>query len=147
TMRLLTLLLYALALGCRGSAGAATDDQEIATPEQHPDQQATVAAEHAMAEMVSNEDLHLRLTPLRPPAPGDSTRAAEVLAVIRRELARYRDIRVAEGDGFREYVPAGGAPVRHFTKLLWAIQARNGLSPAHPTSLLYHSAPDGGLTL
>src|SRR5438552_19135023 len=119
----------------------------MATPEQHPDEHAAMAAEHAMAGMVSNEDLHLRLTPLRSPAPGDSARAAEILAGMRRELAKYRDVRVAEDDGFREFIPAAGAPVRHLTKLRWALQARNGLDPARPTSLLYQAGADRSLTL
>ncbi|HYT84302.1 MAG TPA: hypothetical protein VEK77_09935 [Gemmatimonadales bacterium] len=144
-MRRVAFLLYVLAVGCRGNAAAA-DEQDMAAPEQHPDEHAAAAAERAMAGMVA-EDLHLRLTPLRPVAPGDSARAAEVLAVMRRELARYRDVRVAQGDGFRQFIPAGGAPVQHFTKLRWALQARNGLDPARPTSLLYERAADGNLTL
>lgn len=145
-MRRVALLLYVLVAGChRGSA--ATDDQDMATPEQHPDEHAAMAADHAMAGMVTNEDLHMRLTPVRSPAPGDSARAAEVLAVMRRELARYRDVRAAEADGFRNFIPAGAAPIQHFTKILWAFQARNGLNPARPTSLLYERAADGTLTL
>src|SRR5438876_11832960 len=148
-MRHAVLLLYVLAAGCHrgGGGGAAPDDQDMATPEQHPDEHAAMAAEHAMAGMVSNEDLHLRLTPVRPPAPGDSTRAAEILAVMRRELAKYRDVHVAQDDGFREFIPAAGAPVRHSTKPRWAIQSRNGLDPARPTSLLYQAGLDGSLTL
>src|SRR5438034_8502723 len=96
-MRRLVFLLYVLAAGCHRS-GAAPDDQDVATPEQHPDEHAAMAAEHAMAGMVSNEDLHMRLTPQRPPGAGDSARAAEVLAVMRRELARYRDVHAAEAD-------------------------------------------------
>ncbi len=142
------LLLYVLVSACHRNAGSVpVDDQEMAAPEQHPDEHAAMAAEHAMAGMVSHEDLHLRLTPVRPPAPGDSTRAAEILAVMRRELAKYRDVRVAQDDGFRKFIPAAGAPVRHFTKLRWAIQSRNGLDPARPTSLLYQAGPDGSLTL
>ena len=146
-MRYALLLLYVVAAGChRGGGAPATDDQAM-TPEQHPDEHAAMAADHAMAGMVSNEDLHMRLTPLRPLAPGDSARAAEVLAVMRRELAKYRDIHAAEADGFRNYIPAGAAPIEHFTKIRWAFQARNGLDPARPTSLLYQRAADGGLTL
>lgn len=143
-MRRATLLLYALLVACHRSGGGAGEP-----PEQQPDEQATMAAEHAMAGTVSNEDLHLRLTPLRPAAPGDSARAAQVLGVMRRELARYRDVRVAEADGFRQFLPGAGgaAPVQHFTKLRWAIQARNGLDPARPTSLLYERAADGSLAL
>ncbi len=119
----------------------------MAAPQQHPDEHAGVAAEQAMAGMVSNEDLHMRLTPERPLAPGDSTRAAGILAIMRRDLTKYRDIRVAEADGFRQFIPAGGAPIQHYTKIRWAFQARNGLDPSRPTSLLYERAADGALTL
>ena len=153
-MRRIVLLLYALVLGCRsnagGGAGAETgtvaDDQEPAAPAEHPDHDAAAEAEHAMTAHVT-EDPHLRLTPLRAPALGDSARAARMLVTMRSELARYRDVRVAELDGFRQYIPAGGAPVQHFTKLRWAFLSRNGLDPARPTSLLYERAADGSLTL
>lgn len=144
-MRRVAFLLYALTLGCRGNAGA-VDDQDMAAPAEHPDDHAAAAAEQAMAGMAA-EDLHLRLTPLRPTATGDSARAAQVLALMRTELAKYRDIRVAQDDGFRQYIPAGNAPVQHFTKLRWAFQSRHGLDPARPTSLLYQRAADGSLTL
>ena len=154
-MRRIAFLLYVLVAGCHraGPQGAATngtgtgDDPEMAAPEQHPDEQAAIAAEHSMAGMVSNEDLHLRLTPARAPAPGDSARAAAVLATMRQELAKYRDVGVAEQEGFREIIPTPGAPVHHLTKLEWAFLARKQLDPARPTSLLYQSNANGGLTL
>src|SRR5262245_25986986 len=150
-MRRAAFLLYVLLAGChRGRAdgtAAAGADQQMATPEQDPDEHAAMAAEHAMADKVSNEDLHLRLTPLRAASPLDSARAAEALATMRRELAKYRDVKVAEADGFRQFLPRVPAPVLHFTKFRWALEARNGLDPARPTSLLYERAPDGSLTL
>jgi hypothetical protein len=149
-MRRIAFLLYVLVAAChRGGGAGAADDQELTAPEQHPDEHVAMAADHSMggAAMVSNEDLHMRLTPERPVAPGDSARAAAVLAVMRRELAKYRDVRAAQADGFRNFIPAGAAPVQHFTKLRWAFQARSGLDPARPTSLLYERAADGTLTL
>jgi hypothetical protein len=147
-MRRVAFLLYVLFSGChRGSSAAAAEDQDVAAPEQHPDEHAAMAAEHAMAGMVSNEDLHLRLTPLRAATARDSARAAEVLATMRRELAKYRDVHAAEADGFRQFLPGVPAPVLHFTNFRWAIEARNGLDPARPTSLLYQRASDGSLTL
>lgn len=146
---ILCFLLYAIVAACHRGGGtpASADDQEMAAPEQHPDEHVAMAAEHEMAGMVSNEDLHLRLSPLRPPAPGDSARAADILRAMRSELAKYRDVHAAESDGFREFIPTPAAPVHHFTKLRWAFQARNGLDPARPTSLLYQAGSDGHLTL
>src|SRR2546425_9223544 len=99
-MRRVTLLLYVLVTGCH-RGGAVSDDQDMTTPEQHPDEHAAMAADHAMAGVVTNEDRHMRLTPLRSPAPGDSARAAEVLAVMRRELIKYPDLPRAQTDRFR----------------------------------------------
>src|SRR5436309_6814576 len=135
-MRRVALLLYVLAAGCHRGGGSATDDQEMATPEQHPDEHAAMAADHAMAGMVSNEDLHMRLTPLRPPAPGDSARAAEVLAGMRRELAKYRDIR--RGSGRLSQLHPGGRcadTALHQDPLGIPGAERTRSRPAHVTAL------------
>jgi hypothetical protein len=140
-MRLLAVLLCALVLdrGCQ-SGGTLSDSAE------RPDEQTAAAAEHVMSGAMF-EDLHMRLTPLRPRAAGDSARAAAILTTMRRDLGRYRDIRVAEEDGFRQFIPGGAAPVQHYTKLRWALQSRTRLDPSRPTSLLYRRAPDGHLAL
>jgi len=108
---------------------------------------AGMEAEHAMAGMVSNEDLHLRLTPRRAATAADSARAAEVLATMRRELAKYADVRVAEADGFRQFLPGVPAPIAHFTNFRWALASRRALDPARPTSLLYQRDSTGRFTL
>jgi len=139
-MRLLLVALFALALerGCRSS--------DTSDPMERPDDQTAAAAEHTMSGAMV-EDLHMRLTTLRSRAPGDSARADSILVVMRRELARYRDVRVAEGDGFRQFIAGKDAPVQHFTKLRWWIQARTGLDPSRPSSLLYRRAAAGRLEL
>lgn len=139
----MTIILGVLLLGCRPA-----EDPEMAAPAEHPDGHTTEAAEHAMDERgPMAADPHLRLTSLRDPAPGDSARAATILAVMRRDLTRYSDIRVAQADGFRQFIPAAGAPVQHFTKPRWSFQSRNALNPSRPTSLLYRQAGDGSLEL
>ena len=143
-MKRITAVFLAAALACRGSSN---EDAEIA-PAEHPDGHAGMAAEQSMiGATTANEDLHMRLTARRPMSAGDSVRAAEVLAVMRRDLVRYRDIRVAKAEGFRQFIPAGGAPIQHYTKARWAWQSRNRLDPSRPTSLLYTKKPDGSLEL
>jgi len=139
-MRLLAIALSGLLLskGCQGN----TRDEPI----ERPDDQTAAAAEHTMnGPMV--EDLHMRLTGLRPRAPGDSARADSILRGMRRELARYRDVRAAETDGFRQFIAGAAAPVQHYTKLRWWIEARRGLDPSRPSSLLYQKGADGRLEL
>jgi hypothetical protein len=140
-MRLLVIVLFAFALArtCRPSA-TASDEAE------RPDDHTADAAEHAMSTAMA-EDLHMRLTTLRPRAAGDSARAAAILATMRSELARYKDIDAARADGFRQFIPGGAAPIQHYTKLRWAMQARTRLDPTRPSSLLYKKQPDGRLEL
>lgn len=140
-MRLLAVVLVVLAL-VKGCQGAATPGDAMERPDEHT----AAAAEHTMSGAMV-EDLHMRLTAVRPRAAGDSARAAAVLAAMRRDLARYRDIRVAETDGFRQFIAAGAAPVQHYTKLRWWRQARSGLDPSRPSSLLYRKGANGTLEL
>jgi hypothetical protein len=140
-MRLLAVVLVVLALG-RGCQSAATPADEM----ERPDEQTAAAAEHTMSGGMA-EDLHMRLTAVRPRAAGDSARADSILVMMRRDLARYRDIRVAEADGFRQFIPGGAAAVQHYTKLRWWRQARTRLDPSRPSSLLYQRAADGHLEL
>ena len=139
-MRLLAIAVSALLLA-RGCTGNTASD-----PVEQPDDQTTAAAEHAMSDAMV-ESLHMRLTTLRPRAPGDLARADSVREVMRRELGRYGDVRVAEADGFRQFVAGAAAPVQHYTKLRWWIQARAGLDASRPSSLLYRRGADGKLEL
>lgn len=92
-------------------------------------------------------DPHLALTPLRPASAADSTRAAELVGQIRAALDRYRDVRVAEADGFRQFLPGVRQPTYHFTKRRWALAEVFRFDPAKPTSLLYQQNADGSFVL
>jgi hypothetical protein len=140
-MRLLAVVLVALALD-KGCQAAATPADSMERPDEHT----AAAAEHTMSGAMA-EDLHMRLTAVRPRTAGDSARAAAILAAMRRDLVPYRDIRVAQADGFRQFIPGGAAPVQHYTKLRWAFRSRTGLDPSRPTSLLYRRTADGQLEL
>lgn len=136
------LLSLAFAAGCAPGAAPQTATQD-------PDStRAAVAAEHAMSGAMDVEDLHMKLTPVRPAAPGDSARAAALVSRMRSSLAKYRDVRVAEADGFRQFLPGvKNQPVYHFTNRLWALEATMRFDPDHPTSLLYQRGPGDSLVL
>jgi hypothetical protein len=110
------------------------------------DHHATAAANEAMVGSMANNP-HFRLTPVHTANPADSARAAALVATIRRTLAKYRDVRQAESDGYRKFLPDVPQPVYHFTNYAYALQERFRFDPTKPTSLLYRSQPDRSLEL
>ncbi len=91
---------------------------------------------------------HMRMSPMRSASPGDSARAAQIVNRAQAALAKYKDVRVAERDGYRMFAPnIKNQPVYHFTNLRLAIRERFKFDPAQPSSLLYRQNPDGSLRL
>lgn len=94
------------------------------------------------------EDLHMKLTAERRAAPGDSARAAALVTRMRSTLTKYRDVRVAEADGFRQFLPGvKNQPVYHYTNRLYALEATMRFDADHPTSLLYQRGAGDSLVL
>jgi hypothetical protein len=46
---------------------------------------------------------HMKMTELRPPKPGDQERADEIVAKLRPAIEKYRDVKAAEADGYKEF--------------------------------------------
>ncbi|OLC06160.1 MAG: hypothetical protein AUH42_06180 [Gemmatimonadetes bacterium 13_1_40CM_70_11] len=110
------------------------------------DRNATAAAHEAMSGPM-RADPHLRMTPSRRGTAADSARAAALVAQIREALGKYRDVRVADADGFRQFLPGVRQPVYHFTNWLNALGEGFRFDPAKPTSLLYRRKGDGSFEL
>ena len=65
----------------------------------------------AMSMPHMHPDGHMRMTPGRPVTTADRKRAEQIVAQLRQALARYRDVRVAEADGYRPFLePEREAP-------------------------------------
>jgi hypothetical protein len=110
------------------------------------DQRASAAAHEAMTGPMS-ADPHLALTLPRAPTAADTARAADLVAEMRTALAKYRDVRVAESDGFRQFLPGLKQSIYHFTNSRWALEATFRFNAAKPTSLLYRQEPEGKFVL
>jgi hypothetical protein len=110
------------------------------------DQRASAAAHAAMMGPMS-ADPHLVLTPLRPSTAADTTRAAGLVTEMRTALAKYRDVHVAESDGFRQFLPGVKQPIYHFTNRTWAFEEMLRFNVAKPTSLLYREEAAGKFVL
>jgi len=85
---------------------------------------------------------HMRMTALAAPAPGDTARAAAVLAALRAGVAPYADYHRALADGFHIFGPKVPQRVYHFTSNSRALVAMFHFDPASPTSLLYERTGD-----
>lgn len=155
TLRVLARLSAALLLAAC-AAHPSHAQQTARPPADTGDAAAMAAANTQMSEMpgMSHDDHmhmpadpHMFMTALRAPSPGDSARAAALVREIRTDLAKYRDVRVAEADGFRPFLPNVPQPIYHFTNRMWAFEEAFRFNPAKPTSLLYRHNADGSYTL
>lgn len=118
-------------------AGAAVDSASAAH-----------AADHAMSAGHLHEGDHIRMTPARPATAADSARAARLVATVRDAIERYRDVRVAEREGYRMFAPGlKHQRVYHFTHDGRAIREHFRFDPTQPTSLLYRRNAEGELEL
>jgi len=85
---------------------------------------------------------HMRMTDHPPAAPGDSARAAAVLATLRTALQPYADYHRALADGYKIFLPRIPQPVYHFSSRQFTRAGYAHFDPAHPGSLLYQKVND-----
>jgi hypothetical protein len=91
---------------------------------------------------------HMITTPMRAPTAAESARAERIASELKAAIVKYRDVRVAEADGFQMFAPQlKNQPVYHFTKDLWALENQFRFNAAKPTSLLYTKDPEGKFVL
>ena len=117
---------------------------------------ARVSAQHSdsgSASLMSAVDMsamaaHMETTPTRKVTTADSLRANEIVSELRVAIAKYRDVKVAEADGFKMFAPQiRNQLVYHFTKNLWALENQFTFNPGRPTSLLYRKDAQGNFVL
>jgi hypothetical protein len=122
-----------------GVAGAQAGDR-AAAPATHAEMPAD-AVTHAATDVAMagalRDGSHMRLTPTRVATGSDSLRADSIVFVLRDAIAKYRDVRLAEADGFRMFAPETPQRTYHFTKWENAVRAELTFDAARPTSLLY----------
>jgi hypothetical protein len=140
-LSILLLLISAPALGARqnhraASAVPASDFQRDV--ELYPE--ALLAANQSMSSASLHANPHVYTTDLRSDASGDTQRAHEILDILRRSMAKYKDRRAAMADGYQPFM------LQTEQALYWFISARNAylsayeFNPGHPTALLYKKA-------
>ena len=149
--QILTLLLLCSAASCsraqakdtaRAASGAVPDMPGM-TMGADTTSPAEAGVNAAMSRAMPGMSLHMTMTPPRPPAPGDSARAAQIVTTLRGAIAKYRDVNVALADGYKPFLPNVPQDVYHFTKRGNGIKAAFAFDAARPTSLLYKKTTTG----
>ena len=103
-----------------------------------------VMHDDAMAHM----NAHMQMTALRRATAADSVRAQAITDTLRAAIAKYRDVKVAEQDGYALFAPnIKTQRVFHFTKKWNAVRNIGGFDAARPTSLLYKKNAAGEFVL
>jgi hypothetical protein len=88
-------------------------------------------------------DAHLTMTSRRPASPADARRADAVVEALTAALERYKDSRVAIGDGFQPILLQLPLPEHHFTNYRNGFVGAFTFDPVRPTSLLYRKRNSG----
>jgi hypothetical protein len=128
--------LATIASAKRAHAGASSETGDFQRDvETYPE--ALLAAGKSLSGSSLDANPHVYTTVLRTDATGDAQRAQEILDILRRSMAKYKDYRAAIADGYQPFMPKSDQP------LYWFISGRNAyasayeFNPGHPTSLLY----------
>lgn len=91
---------------------------------------------------------HITLTPVWPERPGDRKRADSIAAAARVAVAKYKDVALAEADGYHRFAPEmKRQKIYHYANRALGLKARFGFDATHPTALLYRDGPNGSLVL
>ncbi len=133
-------LLALLVVGALPAQHEAEQKKEPGTPAS--DAAGADQATRAMSSRQVDMGPHMKMTTLRPPQAADARRAERVVGAARIALEKYRDVRVAEADGYRIFLPQVPQKMYHFTNYAYGFEAGMGFDPTRPTSLLYEKNGD-----
>jgi hypothetical protein len=128
--------------GAQHPGGTGMSDMQHET-ESFPEAARTANDAMSGSGMKMDTNPHMYMTELLPKKMGDDQRASEVLGIVRKSIAKYRDYHAALADGFEIFLPKVPQQQYHFTNYRNAIAAAFVFNPAHPTSLLYKKSGDG----
>jgi hypothetical protein len=90
---------------------------------------------------------HMHMSTLRPANSADTAQAQKIIDSARASLEKYKDVKVAQADGFKIFHGEIKQPMYHFTNYKYAMEAGWTFNPEHPTSLLYEKTADNNFKL
>jgi hypothetical protein len=137
------------ALSCAAVATPAAS--QMAQPASRPtaDSQAQAGLTRVFSELLDESSPHMRMAPTRAATLADSARAAALVATARAALSRYKDVKLAEQDGYwRNASMVKDQPIYHYNSLHnIKAAARGEFDITKPLSLLYKNDEHGQLRL
>jgi hypothetical protein len=100
-------------------------------------------AMHDMEHMHHGDTPHMHMTAPRTQTPEDQQRAEAIATQLRSAIDKYKDYRVALGDGFKIFLPNIKQDEYHFTNYKNGFLEAFTFDAARPTSLLYKKVAGG----
>jgi hypothetical protein len=90
---------------------------------------------------------HMKMSALRQATPADTARAQQIVDTARKSMEKYKDVKMAEADGYQIFLPELKQKMYHFTNYRYAMEAGFRFNAEHPTSLLYEKIDDKNFKL
>src|SRR5579863_4934270 len=130
------LLLLIIVLFVARIALHAQHDHSAMAPSTTPQQQDLNTATEAMSGHDHDHHMgaHMHMSTLRPANAADTAKAQQIVDTARASLEKYKDVKVAEADGYRIFLPQVKQPMYHFTNWQNAMKAGWTFDAEHPTS-------------
>jgi hypothetical protein len=102
----------------------------------------------AINALLADEGAHMRMAPRRKVTPQDLFRAKQIVSEARDALGKYRDVRVAEADGYEKFLPwIETQSIFHYNSEQNAALTMRRFDATRPVSLLYKKNAKGAMTL
>jgi len=140
-LRVVSVVVLSLAAAATPASGLLA--QSAARPAS--DSQAQAGLSRIFAELLSDDSQHMRMAPTRVATAADSARAAALVATARAALGRYKDVKLAEQDGYwRNLSIVKDQPIYHYNNLHnFKAAAGGAFDITKPVSLLYKNDDHG----
>lgn len=102
----------------------------------------------AINALLKDDGAHMRMAPRRAEAPTDAFRAKRLVLDARDALSKYKDVRVAEADGYEKFLPfIENQSVYHFNNVENVGMTLTRFDVTRPASLLYKKDAKGQMVL
>lgn len=109
----------------------------------HPDDMGQSDTTEAMSNRHVHGGPHMKMTAACSPTEADTTRFQQLEQTAREKLAKYKDYKLAEREGYVPFFPDTPQEVYHFNNYGNSFAEGFRFDPAKPGSLLYKKVGDG----